>query len=116
MITGFESNEQILCELGERIRDTRIRHPMTQKELADRSGLSLKTVSNIEKGKDTNLGSLIAVLRTLGLLANIDMMLPEQEMRPSDYLKEEKKRLRAYTAARRGLASGDVSWVWGEDA
>lgn len=37
--------------LGRRVHDARKGHKLTQQELADRTGLSMKTIQEIEKGK-----------------------------------------------------------------
>ena len=41
-IFGTESNEQVLKELGQRLKDTRISMSYTQKEMAERAGISVK--------------------------------------------------------------------------
>ncbi|GAW97690.1 MULTISPECIES: helix-turn-helix domain-containing protein [Colwellia] len=50
--------------LGERIKIARLNANLTQKALAQKAGLSLKAVTNSEKGKST-LESMIAILIAL---------------------------------------------------
>ena len=54
----------------------------TQQELAIRAGVSLFTVAQIERGKPVSIIMLLAVLRVLRLLNNLDMFLPELGISP----------------------------------
>lgn len=76
------SDPAILQRLGGRIRDYRIRMEMTQSELADKSGVSMGTVVRIEQGKAVSTLLLITLLRTLGVLENLDTLLPELGISP----------------------------------
>ena len=76
------SDPAILERIGQRIREIRIRQSMTQKELAKLSGVSLFTLINIEKGKSVSLVLFISVLRTLGLLENLELLVPETKISP----------------------------------
>lgn len=57
-----------------RMRLTNIRksHGLTQKQLSEISGLSTATISNIEKGENYTLKSLIRYAEALGYEINID--------------------------------------------
>ena len=76
------SDPAIMQRLGGRIRDYRIRMEMTQSELADKSGISMGTVVRIEQGKAVSTLLLITILRTLGVLENLDTLLPELGISP----------------------------------
>ena len=76
------SDPAILQRLGGRIRDYRIRMEMTQGELADKSGVSMGTVVRIEQGKAVSTLLLITILRTLGVLENLETLLPELGISP----------------------------------
>ena len=55
MITNLTSINEVQKELGgARIHNRRINMSLTQKDLAERSGLSLRSINNIEQGKETN--------------------------------------------------------------
>lgn len=110
-ISVLESNADILRELGNRIKDFRISIPLTQKELAEKSGLSLRTIAHMETGMATSTDSLIRVMRILGLLNVLDACFPEQETRPLDLMELGQKRKRATSPKKRAK----TSWVWGED-
>lgn len=109
-ITGLESNDEILKILGGRVKDYRVNAGITQERLAEDTGLSLRTIVNIETGKDVKLGSIIYVLRALRLLANLDILVPEQYVRPSDIVRIGKKRQRVKKSSK-----DKVVMKWGED-
>lgn len=81
------SNSAILAESGKRIKDQRLRKELTQQDLADRAGVSVFTVGQIEKGKPVSTGTLVAILRVLRLLNNLEMLLPELTISPVEMLK-----------------------------
>ena len=81
MITEYASNMEIQRELGQRIRNLRLSMDITQAELARRAGISLKTVGNLESGKDVSLRVLIEALRVLGVVTRLDLLVPQAETR-----------------------------------
>lgn len=81
----------IVSEIGKRMKATRVKKKFTQAEVAERAGLSVFTVSQIETGKNTSLASLIAVMRVLKLLENIEALVPEQVISPVSLLSKQTK-------------------------
>lgn len=59
--------------LGARIRQLRVEHlpPLTQRELADRAGLSVSMVEKLERGN--RLGGKLSTLRALAAALNVDV-------------------------------------------
>ncbi|WP_195647289.1 helix-turn-helix transcriptional regulator [Bacteroides ovatus] len=89
------SDPAILIKLGARIKDTRIRKGITQVELAIAAGVSPLTVANIEKGKSVTTVLFLGVLRVLGLLENLENLIPEAKISPLHLKKiQGKKRYR----------------------
>jgi len=82
----------IAAELGKRIKATRLRKNFIQTEVAQRAGISVFTVSQMENGKNTSLASLIAVMRVLKLLEKFENLIPEQMLSPVELLQSNKKR------------------------
>lgn len=76
------SDPMILQRLGSRIRDYRVRMEMTQGDLAEKSGVSMGTVVRLEHGDTVSVLLLISILRTLGVLENIENLLPELSISP----------------------------------
>lgn len=89
------SNPAVLLKIGQRIKEKRIKQHFTQEELATASGVSVLTVANIEKGKSVSLLLFIGVLRSLGLLENLEQLIPENRISPIELKKlQGKKRYR----------------------
>lgn len=89
------SDSAILVKLGTRIKDSRIRRAITQEELASSAGVSTLTVANIERGKPVTILMFLAVLRALGLLENLEYIIPEVKISPLQLKKMQgKKRYR----------------------
>jgi len=110
---GTENNQTILIELGRRIQDTRIAASLTQKELAERAGISLSTLVRLESGESIRFEYVLNVLRALNLLANIDLLVQEQEMVPSDFIDYGKKRKRVRSSPKEEMDHD--SWKWGDE-
>lgn len=84
----YLTSYQALSELAERLRAYRIDYPLTQKELAAKSGVALRSILRMESGEDVQLGNLIKVLIALDLDANLAMLVPDPRKRPSFYVKD----------------------------
>ena len=61
-IYGTESNDYILKELGKRIQDIRISVTITQRELAERAGVSPSTMERIENGENVKIENIMSVI------------------------------------------------------
>lgn len=77
--------------LGERFRSYRMALEQTQEEIACKSGVTVQTVRRFESGKARNLtiATLVALMKTVGMAANFDALLPEIPLSP--YLMNEIK-------------------------
>ena len=109
MVNYMNQEYRILIE---RIKQYRINYPLTQTELAEKSGVSVRSISRFENGEDISLSKFFSLLRALDLGERLLEFIPDQSIRPSYYLETEKKRSRA-SGTRRN--NGDVPFVWGED-
>lgn len=78
--------------MGSRLKDFRLGKKLTQQQLAERAGVSLFTVAQIERGKPVSVSMLIAVMRVLRLLDNLELLLPRQEVSPIELLKLQGKK------------------------
>ena len=72
----------ILNELGSRIQRERLNRDMTQSELAQKAGVSLRTLQHVEAGRGCTLFSLVGILRALDRLSDLDGFLPEPGISP----------------------------------
>lgn len=98
--------------LYERLKQYRINFPLTQNELAEKSGVSVRSISRFENGEDISMSKFICILRALDLCDRFLEIIPDQSKRPSYYLEHEKKRSRASSKRSKKF---DEPFVWGED-
>ena len=68
----FLTEPEILKEIGNRLKKIRVQHNLTQKELSQEVGLSVSTISLIEKGKSTSVESLIRILIRLDRIKDLE--------------------------------------------
>lgn len=90
-ITRAMSNPEIIAELGRRFKEYRLAGKLTQKEAAERAGVSLVTLRQFENGNacNINMGNFLALLRVADCLEQMDELLPEIPV--SAYVLEEMK-------------------------
>ena len=104
------SSEAYIKELSRRFKQYRIDFPISQKELSERSGVSLRSIQYFEGGKGIQLESLIKLLMALGLDLNLDMLIPDVDKRPSAYLTREKKQERKRVGHKKNVNSKEFRW------
>ncbi|MBP3450536.1 MAG: helix-turn-helix domain-containing protein [Spirochaetaceae bacterium] len=123
-LTEFHTDEQILQELGTRLKTERIRKKMTQETFAKNCGVAKSTVERFEKGESVQLANLLKMLRTLHQLSGIELLLPVTEPSPMEYLyaKNPKEPERYREVREKTPEYGNSSsvkntenFIWGED-
>ena len=110
-LTGRESNEVILKEIGKRIKDKRVSLSLTQKDLAEKAGVSTRTITYAESGENTSLSHILSIMRVLKISGNIDILIPEVRTNPLDVLKYGHKRERASSKK----VEEKTDFKWGND-
>lgn len=117
--TNNLSDSAVLQLLGERISTHRLNKNLTQAQLAKEAGVSHSTLTRMEAGDASNTTNLIRVLRALGILENLDLVVPEPAVSPIQQLKlAGKVRQRARqptTSTKTESASGPWAWEIPED-
>lgn len=96
--------------IGKRLKQYRINAGLTQQDLENKSGVSVRSISRLEQGASVQLESLIKILSALNLEHNIDLLIPDQTKRPSFYLKDNEKpkqRVRKKAKVNEGFKWGD---------
>ena len=89
------SDKAIAVELGTRLKALRLNKNITQQQLAKATALSLNSIKSLELGKG-KISTLIAVLRELEGLDELDNFIPVITISPVQLAKRQgKKRLRA---------------------
>ena len=87
------SDTAILKKLGTRLKVHRVSRGMKQLELAVESGVGVSTIAKIENGQSVSLSLLISVMRALGLLENLELLVPEQKPSPMELLRMQGKKV-----------------------
>ena len=104
------SDEALLEELGRRLARQRIAMELTQADLADRAGISKRTVERVEAGESTQTATLISILRILDLLDGFFALLPVAGPRPMDLLKLKGKERQRASKKRKDRPKENWSW------
>ncbi|MBO5470142.1 MAG: helix-turn-helix domain-containing protein [Lachnospiraceae bacterium] len=99
--------------ISERIRNYRIAYPLTQAQLAERSGVSLRSIQLFENGADIKWNNLVKILSALDLDDNIQMLVPDVTERPSYHVKQNDIRKRV--SKKQVKKSQKESFTWGDD-
>lgn len=68
----FLTEQEILKDIGSRLKKIRVQHNLTQKDMSEEIGLSVSTISLIEKGKSTTVESLIRILVRLNRIKEFE--------------------------------------------
>jgi transcriptional regulator with XRE-family HTH domain len=82
-------------DLGRQIRTLRLRQNLDQQQLADRAGIALNAVKNLEGGKGTTVRSLVQALRALNRVEWLHTLAPPVSISPIQMLKTKAPRQRA---------------------
>ena len=81
---SYTTNQDIIALLCQRLKEYRLAARISQKEMAEKSGVSLTTISHLEQGVNRNLtlNNFISLLRVLGLEQRLSELLPELRVPP----------------------------------
>ncbi len=83
------------AELGQQVRSVRLRQNIDQEQLAERAGIALNAVKNLESGKGATVRSLVRVLRALNRVEWLRSLAPTVSISPVQMLKSKAPRRRA---------------------
>ncbi len=106
------SDDAVLQEIGTRLAQYRLNRNLTQRELAREAGVSLSTVTRIEDGKSAQLTNLIRVLRALGLLDNLEALVPAPRVSPLQQLELRGKQRRRASSKKEETTGPAEPWTW----
>ena len=99
--------------LGRRLARHRLNRNLTQAVLAAQAGVSTLTVQRMEHGRSSQAANLIRILRALGLLDNLDALVPEPAISPIQQARM-RGRIRQ-RASRSGKPEPPADWSWGDE-
>jgi putative transcriptional regulator len=104
-------------DLGARLQAHRLNQNFSQAELAAATGIARKTITNIETGHGGTMLTLIALLRGLGLINQLDNFLPAPGPSPIQLVRLAGKQRRRASGRRKpadALEEGAPNpWTWG---
>ncbi len=83
------------ADLGEQVRQLRLRANLDQQSLASRAGIGLSALKNLESGKGSTLKTLIKTLRALDRAAWLETLAPSVSISPLQMLRTKPERQRA---------------------
>ena len=110
----------VLSELGRWLERHRLERNLTQAELASEAGVGQATVQRAERGESVQMTSMVKLLRSLELLAGLDVAVPESIDLPLARLEREQRKSRRRARGRRGhrgarpADSAEQPWRWGD--
>ncbi|MEA3467306.1 MAG: helix-turn-helix transcriptional regulator [Thermodesulfobacteriota bacterium] len=106
------TDRAIGAEIGQRFKQLRLRKNFTQEELSKRTLLSLTVIKSLESGKG-KLSTIIAVLRELDSLDNLDSLIPDPGISPMLLAKMKGKERKRATGKRGQIGkkkTGESEW------
>ncbi len=103
------TDSAIAAELGQRIRALRLRNDVTQQQLAQATSLSLNSIKSLESGRG-KLTTLIAVLRELGALRDLDSFIPEPAISPLQLVRLRGKSRQRASGRRHTVREDSTEW------
>lgn len=87
------STPELVRLLGNRFKEYRMQYNLTQKEVAELSGIGLTTIHKFENGTAGNLSlsTFLLLLKVVGQINALDDLLPDLPESPYLIRREEKK-------------------------
>ncbi len=86
------TDREVMQAIGERLVGLRKARGLTQKEAAERAGLSRSTLHRAEKGDNPTLLTLVRLLRVHGRVAALESFIRVPEVSPMARLRERKEK------------------------
>ena len=110
---SMRSPASLLEETGRKLERLRLSRNITQSDLAQDAGVSLRTLRRLESGEGATLDSFIRILAALKLQQNMDLLIPNPRIRPIERVRtggRERQRARSAKTVRHG-----TKWRWGNE-
>ncbi len=109
---SIATSVQIEAALCKRLENIRLSRNITQAQLAEEAGVSLRTIGRLEKGQGVSLDTFIRVMMALGIQQSLETLMPDPTVRPIErvgFNAGERKRARP-------IQHGDERsiWSWGD--
>lgn len=97
---------ELEAQLGERLKALRLNQNLDQITLAERAGISVGALKNMENGSGSTLKTLVAVLRILGREEWLSTIAPIATINPLNMPRASQQRQRASRKANKVTTHG----------
>lgn len=94
MSWNFILEEEVLSEVGKRIKSFRKNAKMSQQELADRVGVSRVIISKIERGANTSMTTFLRIIKLFNRIDALEEVLRVPTISPKQRFENEAKKPR----------------------
>jgi transcriptional regulator with XRE-family HTH domain len=88
MESSYKTPEELQVVLGERLRALRLSRNFSQRELADKAGVSLRAWHNLEAGAGSTIETFLRGLKALDAVDTLDALVPQSRVSPLALLKK----------------------------
>ena len=110
LITNNLDGNVTMKEFAARFKQHRVAVRITQRELAKKTGVGLRTISRFEKGEEIGILTFIKLLQGVELERNLENVIPDYTRRPSYYANNGNLPKRAVRKKQ-----ADSEWKWGDE-
>jgi transcriptional regulator with XRE-family HTH domain len=86
---SYKTPDELQAVLGERLRALRLSRNFTQRELAEKAGLSLRALHHLEAGAGSTIETFLRVLKALNAVDTIKTLVPQPNVSPLAMLKND---------------------------
>lgn len=86
----FASPKELQVELGRRLRQLRLSRNMDQRTTAEKAGIAVRALRNLEAGRGSTVETLLRTLKALDYLQGIETLAPEATVNPLSLLRTPK--------------------------
>jgi len=97
----FRTTEEWEQEIGQQLRRLRLLRNIDQRTLAQRAGIAVNAIKNLEYGKGATMKSLIRVLKVLDRVEWLNALQPEISISPMQIIRSYNKAPRQRASRRR---------------
>jgi len=108
-VSSTNSPTAVAEELGNRLKQARLNADLTQTELSEKSGISVKMIQGAERGK-AQLVTIIAILQALDLADQLNNFLKPQEISPLQLMKLQGKERQRASRRKPTSEQDDTAW------
>lgn len=87
---------EVTAQMGRRIRTYRLQCNLDQRTVAERAGISRRTLQGLEQGSGSTVETLVRVLKALDRVQALEAFLPEPSVSPIALFEGPRERQRAH--------------------